>query len=282
MRPVWILITIIAAIDAIWIPMANMEISPQPLLILIAALSFLLLVNHIYKNHRPDPRLALLAETGAVMIAYTAAAGVLSYLMVTLRLPLLDEHLVAADRALGLDWPTLYAQAKNHPLSYFFLAIAYNSLIPQIILLLLVFSYRNQPNRSYELIWLFVITSLSCVLLSGPLPTAGAFAYFNTSINDPYVQSFLSLRDGSMKTINLQQVEGVVQFPSLHLALAVCCAYVARGTKFLFPALVALNIIVIIATPFIGGHHFADLWGGALLTAAAIFIIRKTQKRIPQ
>jgi membrane-associated phospholipid phosphatase len=59
------------------------------------------------------------------------------------------------------------------------------------------------------------------------------------------------------------------------LALAVCCAYAARGIRILFPLLLALNLLVILATPLIGGHHFADLVGGALLTALVLFVFRK-------
>lgn len=275
MRNVWFLIAIITIVDTVWLPIAHMSVEPQPLALVLAACAGLLALKTIYTKRRPEPRLAALAESAAIMIAYTAAAGVLSYLMVTLRMPLLDEWLVSADRTLGLDWLALNEWIRGFPTFFTALVLAYGSLIPQMIFLLLFFNYRGQIARCYELVWLFVITSISCVLLSGPLPTAGAFAYFQTSINEPYVQIFVALRDGTMKIINLQQVEGVVQFPSLHLALALCCAYVARGVKVIFPIFAILNAFVIIATPFVGGHHFADLWGGAFLTVAAIFAVKK-------
>jgi membrane-associated phospholipid phosphatase len=94
-------------------------------------------------------------------------------------------------------------------------------------------------------------------------------------MDDPYVQQFLALRDGHLKIIDLRQLQGVVQFPSFHLAMAVILTYAVRGIRVLFPVLLAWNALVIAATPLVGGHHFSDLWGGALVTLLVILLMRR-------
>ena len=82
-----------------------------------------------------------------------------------------------------------------------------------------------------------------------------------------------------MTTLNVRQMQGVVQFPSFHLAMAVLLIYAMRGIRYWFPIMLFFNILVILATPAIGGHHLTDLAGGALVTAFAIGIAGRSREQ---
>jgi hypothetical protein len=274
----WVLIGALAFADAVGLVWTGMGLTPGPCLYEVAAVAVLLAISWMYQNLRREPRLVVLATTGAQLLAYTSCAAVFSYLVTAGGRPEIDTWLVSADKALGLDWFAMHAWVSAHRWLNIVLVFAYFSLIPQFLLVQVILLTGRDYARGRELFWLFVTTSLGCVLVSGLFPAAGAFVTFNVSLNDPYVTQFLALRKGTLGTIDLEKMQGVIQFPSFHLAMAVILVYAARGRRLLFPFLLVLNALVIVATPPIGGHHFADLWGGALLTLAAIALVRRAQK----
>ena len=85
----------------------------------------------------------------------------------------------------------------------------------------------------------------------------------------------MGLHDGTVRVIGDRHVEGVIQFPSFHMALAILLTYVTRGMPVLFLLFLEINTLLFISTPAVGGHHFADLWGGIVLALMTIFVVRK-------
>jgi len=276
----WALILALAITDAIWLPLKHIAIEPSSMLLPGFTILGLLGIGRIYSRLRPDPRIYALAHTVAVLIAFGVVGGVFSYLIVTIGNPFFDEHLVVIDRAIGFDWPKMYALFDNHPVFEIAMTLIYDSPTLQIFLVFVVLHYLGMTLRSHEFMWLFLMTSLGSVVISGLLPTAGACIYLHITVEVPYVKAFLALRDGSMKVIKLGQIQGVVQFPSFHLALAVLFVYAMRGVRYWFPILFFFNALVILATPAIGGHHLADLAGGALLTLFAVVLFGWIQRKV--
>ena len=281
-RWAWGLFAVLAVADMLGLALTGMNVKIVPCLPVAACTAVLLFISFIYKTVRRELRLSYFALTVAQLLVYTALAGVLSYLLTAGNRPTIDAGLVAADRILGFDWRTMYAWGKAHNTQYLVLIYAYYSILPQLILMYIVLFTKGWFGRARELFWLFILTSLGCVVFSGLFPAAGAFATFNVQTENPSLLHFLALRNGSMKSIDLQQIQGLVSFPSFHLALAVILAYAARGIPVLFPFFLVLNTLVIAATPLVGGHHLADLWGGALLTLGAIAAMRRFASSLPQ
>ena len=275
----WIVITALIAVDAGWMGMAHLSVPWKPVLLYACVVGVFLAVAAVYSYLRPDERLAAMAASAAQLFAYSVSGSLFSYLIVTLRRPLIDSNLDAADRAIGFDWPALYAWVGQHEAIKEVLTLAYGSVIPQIGLLVVLLISWKRYDRMRSFIWLYIVCGLSYVVLSGFFPAVGAFGYYQTALDTPYVQHFQALRAGDgqtlglFRTLDLFRLQGVVQFPSFHLTLAVLCAYATRGIRFLFPAFVILNLLVIAATPSIGGHFFADLWASALLTGILIYFV---------
>lgn len=247
---------------------------------IVVFMIFCLGMAWLYKTKRPEPRLTLLALFSAQLFAYSLAAGILSYLIAAASgQPTIDAWLVAADQAIGLDWLTMFRWEQEHALWHAILTLAYTSVLPQLILMPFFLLTKRRFARVREMFWLYVATSLGAIIVSAFFPAEGAFATFKVSMQDPYVQEFLALHNGSLRVIDMNKIQGIVQFPSFHLELAVIFIYAARGIPILFPFLLALNTLVIAATPSIGGHHFADLWGGALLCLSIIALARWLDSR---
>jgi len=278
-RLVWALLLVMTVADAAGMAVMGVEPYAPRFLVLLAAVTGMLGLSAFYTFLRRDARIAALAHTGAVTLVFTTAAAVMSYLAVMWRHPLIDDALSRFDLSLGLDWKAAYDFVRGHFALHLALALAYFSLIVQMLLLLCLLNFLKMQQRCWELMWLFMATSIGCLVVSAFLPAAGAFAFYQTEANDPYVLAFNDLRDGTLKIWGQVEMQGVIQFPSLHAALGVVFAYAARGVRVLFAVFLVLNILLILGTPSAGGHHFADVLAGLALAAVAIAAVRAVFKR---
>jgi len=269
---------IIVFINALWLSAAHIVITSLSLAIAGGIVALLAGVGAIYTYLRPDERLAALGSNAAKILAYSISMGILICLLTTLNFPLIDPQLAAVDHALGFDWPTAYKWVWAHKFVADVFIWTYNSVIPQIGILVMLFVSVRQYGRIRLLVWLYIVTSLSYILIAAVLPAEGTFGYYKTDLNTPYVVQYYALRDNSMRVFDLFKLQGTVQFPSFHLVLAVICTYVARGMSWLFAILFVLNAFVIVATPVIGGHFLTDLLASAILIAPLIFVVERGLK----
>lgn len=276
---VWLVIAVIGSFDAASLRNAGIAVAAETVAPTLLGALGLVALSFIYTRLRPDKRIAALAHLGAATLAFSVAAGLLSYAVVTWHRPLIDASLAEADQALGLDWLGAYRWVMAHPRLNLVLRVAYWTLTSQMIVLLVVLNFLGRAGRCWEMLWLFMIACTGCALFSGVWPATGAFGFFHVQEDEPYVQVYRKLYDGALTVIGRDAMQGIIQFPSLHMAWAIIYTYAARGIRWLFPALLALNILVFFATPAVGGHHYADLWGGIALTLAAIFAVRKMQAK---
>jgi len=274
-KAVWSLTGAIGMVDIIGLNVVGMKFVPHDYLMDVFAVVVLLIICAIYKYIRPGQRIAEMAHMGAVFLSFSAVTATACYLAATLHRPLIDDYLVAADHALGLDWLASYSWITGHPVLYIVLYFAYASIIAQILFLLVYLNFRGRCGRAWEIIWLFMVSSLLCTAFSAMWPAVGAFGYYHVEMDRGYVQVFKGLYDGTLRVIGDSRVQGIIQFPSFHMALGIMMIYVTRGMRILFPTFLVLNTLLIISTPAVGGHHYADLWGGALLALVTILIVRK-------
>jgi membrane-associated phospholipid phosphatase len=101
--------------------------------------------------------------------------------------------------------------------------------------------------------------------ISWLLPAASAWVYFGVveRVDAYHLIDFNALRSGEMTRISLTHVNGLITFPSFHAALATILIYASRGVKMLFPLYLVLNLLMLAATPTVGGHYFIDIIAGA-------------------
>ena len=271
----WVLLILVAAADLL---LYLLSLGGAPWRIgwsgeawVAAGCLLLLALRHIYGRLRPDPRLSGLAHIALLFIAYTNLVAALSYFLAgALQRPLIDAALAAADRAAGLDWPACYRWLHDQPARWSTARFLYNSEGPQVLLLILVLGTRR-PHRAREFFLGFAVCSLAVSVLGALLPAAGAYVHYAVpdGLDRAYVRQYLALRDG-LRVFDVRTVQGIVQFPSFHAALAVLCAYASRGTWLWWPALL-LDVAIVVVTPVAGGHHFTDVGAGLLLAAAALW-----------
>jgi hypothetical protein len=91
-----------------------------------------------------------------------------------------------------------------------------------------------------------------------------------------------ALRAGTMRSIALNQLEGLISFPSFHTAAALIFIWTLHAVRYVGWAGIPLNLALIVATPTVGAHYFIDVVGGIVVAFAAIAASRLLCRRAPR
>ncbi len=268
LRPALLLTTLVIAADALGIAFGGWHLVARDFAVLAAALAALALPL-LAPRYRHDPRIAPALRCAALLLVFQAAAACLSYLLIALAPPLTDATLARWDAALGIDWRVLrQSQAALPALAQIVLSAAYDSGLPQILAVVLYLGFSGRGDRLHDFMNRYAAVTLLVILLSAPIPAAGAFKHFGLGPAAD-LWHFEALRDGGLRTLSLQAMQGLISMPSLHAAMAVLLAQALFATPLRWPAL-ALNALMLAATPVLGGHYVVDVIAGMAVAAAAI------------
>lgn len=222
--------------------------------------------------------LSNMAYFAALWIAFSIIGAIATYNFAALNYPLLDADFDTMDKALGFDWLSFYQFVEGEAWLSTILKIAYDSLLPQIAILVLYLSSLGKHNQSYELWWSAVIALTATALLSGLFPAAGTFAHYGVGIDRAvHLVHFHQLREGAHIVYAIPQMQGIITFPSYHVVLAILLTNAFSNTK-LFLVAGAFNIVMLIATPIYGGHYLVDMIAGAVIAVASLWCVRRYAK----
>jgi membrane-associated phospholipid phosphatase len=95
----------------------------------------------------------------------------------------------------------------------------------------------------------------------GSLGLAGLFLQ-STMDESQVIEQIRGFHDGTMTTIAFDEVEGLVSFPSFHVAGAMFVTWAFRDYRWLFYPLALLNITLAASTFMSGLHYAVDAPGG--------------------
>jgi membrane-associated phospholipid phosphatase len=285
----WAIILVVAVADAILLAATTFRLDASSQLATLAGLIVLAVVS-AYCRWRRIPRLVHLARTMLTLALFTNAAAILSYILTgILPLPRWDGALATADDALGLNWLDMYQLLTRHPAIEASARAIYMSLGPEMLILLFALELLGHDNQAREFLRWFMVSGIATIIIGILIPAAGAFVYYNLPVASTtgYVSQWADLRNGTLRTINALNNQGLVIFPSFHATLAVLCACAATPLRILRYPLLALNLLIILSSPAMGGHYFIDIIAGIILAALTISLpgyalsgIRRLKKNI--
>jgi hypothetical protein len=268
----WSAVAALAVLDLLWARRTGFSLSLASLggrtliLVLIAGL----LLRVCFQQNR----LSLAAEFFAVSFAATATFGILSYLCCAIDYPLVDKPLLRFDRAIGFDWLYWFQLLVAHPAIETTLRLAYNSLVYQGLYAAIFFGLVGDRERLRELFWITFVCGLLTAAGSVFLPALGAFDAFGLRSLSDYIPDMEKLRDGADLHFEFGRLTGIVTFPSFHTTMALVYCYCFRRTQTIGRIVLVLNLAMLPAIPFFGGHYLADMFGGAAVAAIAIVLVR--------
>jgi len=272
----WTLTWLVLAIDATWLLLGSWTVSARGVVTILAAVA----VFHAplaFRRYRSEPRIRATAQAANLFIVFMAAAGTLSYLVVSTNARLVDASLAAWDGALGFDWQAYAGWLQRHDLLQDALRGAYISGLPQIVFVVLFLGLTARTAQLDSFLRLCIVATLATIVLSGPFPAAGSWKHFPGTVPAAqlaWLSHFESLRSGALRDIPLREMQGLISIPSLHAVQAVLLVNAMRGTR-LLPAFVVLDGAMLVSTPVSGGHYFVDVLAGLLLAGLLIVLERR-------
>jgi membrane-associated phospholipid phosphatase len=297
----WACVAALALVALVGLPMSALSFDPTtwPALahsLIYAVIAYIFyLVASLRLRHQQDriavflraalERFALLFRSCVLVAAIGSVGLIFTYLATAAALPLKDGLLAVLDQRLGFHWLSFLSDTNDHPLLASLLTKAYDStaLLTQGVVIWL--AIRGNGERLSEFLALLCLSSIGLAVGMVLIPAAGANVYFapEPQLFDHFaadgkmwgfLDAFHGLRDGSLTTIDMSAVQGVVSFPSFHTMLGVITTYALRDTRALFIPAILLNGTMIVATLPVGGHYLADVVAGAAVCIAGIQALR--------
>ena len=194
------------------------------------------------------------------------------YLAVALNRPLVDPWLARADALMGISVPAAVEWTRTHPHVTSILQLSYYSLAPQFVAPIVVLGLYYRERQA---LWEYTFNFHVCLAITlGGLalfPAACAFTYygFDSLIDQSrFIQHFNAVRSGTFTTLQLRELEGLITFPSFHVAGALMVTWAFRRHRVLFVGFAVLNSLLIASTVLLGPHYAIDI-----LASLAVFLV---------
>ncbi|MBB2963717.1 phosphatase PAP2 family protein [Methylobacterium sp. R2-1] len=271
----WALVGVLVGLDALWLAVTGIGVAWPGLLAVSAAVAVLLGLALLFSAVKPEPKLRAMALSSAYLAAFTTAAALLHYLSATLALPLADPVLAHVESILGFDWRGWVGLLADHPGLSRWLALAYHSSGPQVGLVVIALSAVSRVARLWAYARLFTLALLASIAVSALFPAVGPYAFYAPQAYPQghletvgalwHLEALHALRDGTLPTIALSEIRGLVTFPSFHACLAVLTAWALAPVPVIGPLALLLNGAIIVATLGAGGHYLPDVLAGTLM-----------------
>ena len=274
-RLLWTVLAAIAAIVPPWERLLSVEIMGMSQALGVAAA--MLALRAIYVAVRPGARVVhTLMENGAGIIAYSAILAPVSYLCARNTMPLFDDVLHAADARLGYDWLAWAAFENGIPAIATTLKLAYASLLPQTVLVLVMLPVIGDGRRGFSFIRASLIAVIVACAGSHVFPAAGPEA-----VVTEWYPHWAALRTAEPFTTSLAQMQGIIAFPSFHASLAVLLLFAVRGLSVVTWAFGALEALMLISTPTHGHHYLCDVIAGVGIAVGALLLTNRLDRWFP-
>lgn len=282
-RTVWSLIAAMVALTTVSFILSDLTVAPFSNPSLLCVLAGLLIVNALLRRARPNPRVRELVETAAQMVLVLLFGILLTYAAMSADFPYRDHELYTLDQALGFDRRAYLNFFEHHPWLDQITGLAYLSLLPQFACVPMVLQFGGQRPEAQRLLLATGIALILTSAISIFVPAVGAYVYIDiTPLNFAKIANTIytpvptleSLRAGTLDIIELDNLEGLISFPSFHTVGALLFIWAIWPLRYLrWPTLV-LNAALILATPIFGAHYFVDLVGGAAVAFTSIMVSR--------
>jgi hypothetical protein len=240
-----------------------------------------------YSRFRPNENLRASCVCLTQALLFSAGGAILSYLLARNGGPFWDSTLYAWDQGLGLDWLGYVHLVDAHPWLVLPFHLAYGSLIPQIIVVILALGFSGRLDQLRTFVFAAISSGIAAIVISAFVPavsnyvhlglTQADFRHVNPWAGYVHLHDLTALRNGMMTELSLPKMQGIITFPSYHACLATLTlwAFWKSGLGWFRWVGAAVALTTIAATPVDGGHYFVDVIAGIAIALASILAARK-------
>ncbi|MFT8613782.1 MAG: hypothetical protein ABF727_14450, partial [Gluconobacter oxydans] len=91
-------------------------------------------------------------------ILFSLLGSIQTYLVCTVGWPTIDKTLITLDRLAGFNWTVFFDFVRSHSILYNFLALFYGTLLVQIVINILIFSFYGDQIRNKRMLLSDILT----------------------------------------------------------------------------------------------------------------------------
>jgi len=287
-RAIWIVIAAMMLVLAASYRAAGLSIEIGDGWNMLLAAPFCLLISVYYHYRRSDTYISTGAESAAQLILILLLGALLSFAAATTNLPYRDADLHAFDRWIGFDWRAYLGFFNARPYLGYAVHIAYLTINIQPMLVILALTATGYFLRVKQFV---LATGLSlCVTLAAFIFTPAIdnfaflglqwseFANLTPTFSFQHIHYLEALRHGTIDVVRLDDLEGLITFPSFHAISAVLFVWAAWPVRYLKWLICLLNLGLLAATPVDGAHYTIDIVAGILVAIIAICAAIRLQR----
>jgi len=287
-RPVWMLISIMAVATAFALAANSLTVAWTSNPTLPVTLCALFGLGQFFRHLRPRPELHALCNIALQIVLVLLLGVLLTYAATAANFPYRDAELHRLDQIIGLDRSAYLDIFRARPWLSDIVAVAYQTLLPQLVIVPILLIATQQATHAHRLIFAFAIALLLTSAVATFVPAISAFYYLDVpppalatlSLDfQTLLQTIEGLRSDALQIIRLDDLQGLITFPSFHTAGGLLLAWATFSIPYVRWIGVALNTALIAATPVVGAHYFVDLLGGAAIAVISIFVARQFYPR---
>jgi hypothetical protein len=278
-RVIWAVIAVMSVATVVGYWTAGLSFGWSTLQTIVLCALPCLAVSVCYRRLRPDPIISFSTEIFAQLLLALTLGSALSCPLAAAGFPYADALLNRADVSLGLDWRSYLHFVNDRPLLGTVLRLAYDSMIVQLVVLLAVFVPTLRLVRLQQFVLANALGLCIALAIFTFVPAGGTISFLqiehheiaNLSPSMVIDQKIYldALRSGQHMLID--EMSGLISFPSFHAAWAFFFMWAFFPIKRLRAGAILLNLVALAATPIQGAHYFVDLIGGAVLAAISIY-----------
>lgn len=269
----WLFVGALSAVAGSACRLAGLELPARDLVAPIGLVLALAGASAWYAR-RGEAAFVLSLTSLAQVVAFAACYIVLMYAAATINRPLVDEQLAAFDAWCGVTAPAVRGWAQAHPWANLAFNFAYDTLLWQTAAVIAVLGLSGDRRPLESFVWAFMLSATASLVLFSLFPANGPFVTFGfspTADQRQFIEHFVSLRDGCRTLVSWRGAEGLITFPSFHVAWAIVLTWAFRRRTLIY-AIAPLNLLVIVSTMTTGWHYFADVAAGTAVSIGAIAV----------
>jgi hypothetical protein len=248
-----------------------------PVLLLIPAC---LCLSFYYRYYRIDPYISAGTEFSAQLLIILLTGTLLSFAAATADFPYRDDILFHLDQELGFDWRAYLDFFNTHYIVGRTIHFIYFTIHVQPVLIGIALLWTRRFVRLQQFVLTVAIALCLTIAIFILTPAVANYAHLGLQRADfgnlapscafEHIRHLESLRRGTTHVVKLDDLEGLIIFPSFHAVAAVLFCWAIWPVRRLRWFFGPINLLMLVATPVDGAHYAVDLLGGAAVAGFAI------------
>ncbi|MBO9124107.1 MULTISPECIES: phosphatase PAP2 family protein [unclassified Rhizobium] len=248
-------------------------------------------LGQFYRHVRRNASIAATATAAGLFILFTIAGSVFNYLLFPIVRDPVDPALARFDAFFGFNWPLFVEWASHYPRIGMVLRVVYATSLPQLLVVIFVLGFSGRLRILQHFLLTGVIGALLAIICWSFFPSYGASSIYSLpqavtdavplAVGPDYNAGVVELGRSGATYISPKNVLGIIGFPSFHTVMAAMSVVFMIRIRWVGPAFLVLNTVMMPAVVIQGGHNLVDVIGGLVVFtisyALAAVALRQTE-----